>query len=77
MQTIQARPYSSEDFEPLVALWHASKRRAFPYVKVHQRYTMENDRDYFRSAVIPGASVWVAHRDDDLLGFMALQRRSD
>jgi putative acetyltransferase len=73
MQEIQIRPYRSDDLEPLVALWHASKRRAFPYVEVQQRYTLENDRGYFRRAVVPRADVWVAHRDDVLLGFMALE----
>jgi putative acetyltransferase len=73
MKTIQIRPYRSADLEPLVALWHASKRQAFPYVEVQQRYTLENDRDYFRNTVVPGADVWVAHRGDVLLGFMALE----
>jgi GNAT superfamily N-acetyltransferase len=73
MQTIRIRPYRPGDLEQLVALWHASKRRAFPYVEVQQRYTLENDRDYFRSTVVPGADIWVAHRDDIVLGFMALE----
>ena len=73
MQAFQVRPYSSEDLEPLVALWHASKRRAFPYVEAQQRYTLADDRDYFQRAVLPGEAVWVAEGDAGLLGFMALE----
>ena len=73
MQSPQVRPYRPEDFGPLVALWRASKRRAFPYVKAQQRHTLENDEDYFRDAVLPVADVWVAHKGGILLGFMALE----
>ncbi len=54
-------------------MWHISKRQAFPYVEAQQRYTLEDDRDYFQRAVLPGSDVWIVHGEHGLLGFMALQ----
>lgn len=72
MQVLQIRRYCEADFESLVAMWHTSKRAAFPYVATQQRYTLEDDRDYFQRTVRPEAKVWIAEKDGVLLGFVAL-----
>jgi ribosomal protein S18 acetylase RimI-like enzyme len=73
MSPINIRHYQSEDLERLIPLWHESKKRAFPYVEVQQQYTLEDDRNYFTSTIVPGRDVWLAETEDKLVGFIALE----
>ncbi len=67
------RPYQSRDLEPTVAMWRASKRAAFPYVEVQQRYTIRNDTDYFRDVIAEECEVWLATGAGQILGLLALR----
>jgi ribosomal protein S18 acetylase RimI-like enzyme len=56
-----------------VHLWHTSKRHAFPYVLVQQRYTLAEDTAYFREVVAVECSVWLAEMEGRLAGLLALK----
>lgn len=73
MASIHIRHFQPEDTEDIVALWHDSKRAAFTYVEVQQRYTLQDDRRYFQAAVAKECKVWLATINDQLVGFMALK----
>lgn len=71
MSNIKIRPYEEADFQSVTALWHESKRRAFPYVEAMQRYTLEGDRSYFQTGVLNNNDVWIAQQNGRIVGFMA------
>lgn len=66
------RPYQPTDCEPLIQLWHESKKRAFPYVPFQQTLTLAQDRAFFERRVLSRHAIWVAHNDAELAGFFAL-----
>ncbi len=69
---ITIRPYQPKDLSEVVAMWHASKRQAFPYVQVQQAYTIQDDTRHFQEVVSKECQVWLADEDDEILGFIAL-----
>jgi GNAT superfamily N-acetyltransferase len=71
--TIHLRPYSPEDIVQTVRLWHASKRDAFPYVEVQQRYTLAEDMAYFWAIVAAECVVWLAEVEGHLAGLLAIK----
>src|SRR5512139_2261653 len=70
---ISVRPYAPSDFEGTVAVWRASKRAAFPYVEVQQRYTEEEDRAYFGSVLAVKNTIWIAEVESGIAGFLAIK----
>jgi putative acetyltransferase len=67
------RRYRSSDLAEVVALWRSSKRKAFPYVQVQQRYGLEDDTAHFRDVIAKECDVWLAEDDGQILGLMALK----
>jgi ribosomal protein S18 acetylase RimI-like enzyme len=70
---IHIRRYQPADLEQTVSVWHASKRHAFAYVAVQQRYTLAEDTAYFRDVVVVQCVVWLAEVTGRLAGLLALQ----
>jgi GNAT superfamily N-acetyltransferase len=70
---ITVRPYRSSDLTGVVALWRASKRKAFPYVAVQQQYSLEEDTTHFRDVIAKECDVWLAEAGGEILGLMALK----
>jgi putative acetyltransferase len=54
-------------------MWRASKRAAFPYVEVQQRYTLENDTGYFRDVLAQECDIWLAEDGGRIVGMIALR----
>src|SRR5260370_18039498 len=71
--TIYLRPYSPEDIVQTVRLWHASKRDAFPYVEVQQRYAMAADMAFLGAIVAAECVVWLAEVEGHLAGLLAIK----
>ena len=67
------RPYAARDEAALVALWHETKQRAYPYLPTEQSYTVETDTAFFRDHLAPRCAIWLAVEGEVLLGFIALQ----
>ena len=61
------------DVDGLVALWHASRRKAHWEIPVHRTFTLADDRAFFMEKMRPRNDVWVAERDGRLVGFMAVE----
>ncbi len=71
--TIRLRRYRPDDLEATVAVWRASKRDAYPYVAVQQRYTLEEDRGHFRRVIAKECEVWLAEAEGRIVGLLALK----
>ena len=72
-EAIHIRRYTPDDLEHTVCLWRASKRAAYPYVAVQQRYTLAEDTAYFRDVVAVHCVVWLAEVAGRLAGLIALK----
>lgn len=70
---ITIRPFEPADLESVVAFWHDAKRKAFPYVEVQQRYTLEGNRAFFEDHLLVLCRLWVAEEAGEPVGFMALR----
>jgi len=66
------RPYRPDDFDPVNDVWRRSRLQAFPDFQARKGHTAEEDRDYFRRAILPRHDVWVAEVDGRPTGFMAI-----
>lgn len=66
------RPYCDEDLESAVGLWHRAKRAAYPYLPLEQGRTLDDDRTFFRSAILARCRVWVCEEGDDPRAFLAM-----
>ena len=71
---MKIRLYESRDLEPLLAMWHETKRVAFPYVAVMQQYTLDDDRGYFQNEILRTCEVWVAEAGGEIIGLLALDK---
>jgi ribosomal protein S18 acetylase RimI-like enzyme len=67
------RPYRTEDLTKVVAMWHASKRQAFPYVEVQQTYTIEDDTGFFREVIATEYALFLAEAKGQIVGMMAIK----
>jgi putative acetyltransferase len=70
---IHIRRYQPDDLAQTVSVWHTSKRHAFPYVAVQQRYTLAEDTAYFQNVVVVECVVWLAEVAGCIAGLLALK----
>ncbi len=67
------RPCTRDDLDETAAVWHESKRAAFPYVEAQQRRTLDDDRARFRDVIAVEHTVWIAELTGRVAGLMAIQ----
>ncbi|MEO8753465.1 MAG: GNAT family N-acetyltransferase [Casimicrobiaceae bacterium] len=68
------RRYAPEDFDTLVAQWHATNLESYPYVAEQQRHSLADARVFFRQKLLPACDVHVAEDDHGVLaGMIALE----
>lgn len=66
------RPFREPDLGAVVALWHASRRRAHWHIPVHRGFTIGDDRAFMVEKMLPRNDLWVAERGGVPVGFMAV-----
>ena len=69
---MRTRRMDGAEREGVVQLWHTTKRAAYPYLELEQRYTLEQNRRFFRERIAPRCDVWVAEQERALVGFLAI-----
>jgi ribosomal protein S18 acetylase RimI-like enzyme len=69
---VRIRRYGPRDFEPVTDLWRRARLQAAPDVQARLRYTLEDDRHYFRDVVLVKHEVWVVDHDGRPVAFMAI-----
>lgn len=70
---IEIRALSESDLGAVVRLWHETKRDTYDFLPQEQGRTIEEDDAFFRSAILPLCSIWVAAEHERVLGFLALR----
>lgn len=66
------RPYRDGDFDPVTILWRISSEKNLPELQREKGHFFYEDRDYFRSHVLPSNDVWVVEINQRPVGFMAM-----
>ena len=69
----KTRDYAETDFEEVVALWHRSKRAAYPFLPLEQARTLEEDRAFFRANVVPRCRLRVYDEGGAVCAFLAMR----
>lgn len=69
---MNVRRFRDGDLEAVLALWHASRRRAHWHIPVHRTFTIDDDREFLVTRMLPRNELWVAERDGAPAGFMAV-----
>src|SRR5262245_4856832 len=64
------RPAKPDDAAAIAYVHRTSMREAMPYLPV--LHTPEEDRRWVETVVLPNQTVWVAERDGQLVGVVAL-----
>ncbi|MEO8346716.1 MAG: GNAT family N-acetyltransferase [Betaproteobacteria bacterium] len=70
---VSIRAYVDDDFDELVARWHATNLATYTYNDVQQNHTLADARRFFRDQLLTTCQVLVATRSSELLGMLALQ----
>ena len=66
------RPFREDDFEPVIELWHRTKRDAYPYLPLEQSRTLDEDRAFFRTSILARCRVFVCEAEGAIRGFVAV-----
>ena len=66
------RRMRDDELEAVVAVWHASRRRAHWHIPAHRAFTIDDDRGFMVEKMLPRNELWVAERDERIAGFMAV-----
>ena len=66
------RPYRSEDFDAVTALWRRSRIHAMPDLHARIGHTPEEDRAYFQNVILPKCDLWVAEVSGAPVAFIAI-----
>jgi len=70
--SVRVRPFAPADAASVVAVWRASKREAYPFLPLEQKYTLEDDTAYFDAHIVPRCRIEVAEIDRRIVGFLAM-----
>ena len=60
---VVVRDFRPDDADEVVARWHETNVRAYTYVALHQRHTLDDARRFFADVVLPTCAVLVAERE--------------
>ena len=72
MRDLIIRPYKSDDFEAITALWRRAREQAFPEFQRRQGHTFKEDQVYFQDVILVNDDVWVAEVEGKSAAFMAI-----
>lgn len=67
------RGFGEGDFEGVVRLWHETCRDTYTFIPLEQEYDLDSRRGFFRASILPRCKLWVAEREGELLGFLAME----
>lgn len=69
---MKLRPFAEQDFDGVVALWHETKRAAYPFLPLEQARTINEDRAFFREGILARYRVTVCESGGAVRGFLAM-----
>lgn len=69
---MEIRPFAPGDLEPVVRVWHESKRAAYDFLPQEQGRTLADDRAFFSARVAPASRLWLTTQGSAVQGFLAL-----
>ncbi len=60
------------EIEPVVRLWHETKRDTYDFIAQERGRTIDEDDAFFRREILPRCSMFVAGEAARVVGFLAL-----
>lgn len=71
---LKIRKIHGLEMNDVAALWHFTKKKAYPYLPLEQRRTLEEDVMFFRENIFPRCEIWAADIAGRIAGFLAMRR---
>ena len=62
-----------EELEQTVAVWERARWQSLPWLEERMGYSHEQNLDFFRDRVAAENEVWLAVRDEVIVGLLAVQ----
>ena len=56
-----------------VALWHETRKDTYQFLETEAAITLEDSARYFQEMILPGADLWVAEEQGQILGYLSLK----
>ena len=71
---MDVRRIRADEIDPVGAIWHEARCEIHAEMGVATGVaTLDEGRRIFRASIAPACEIWVAERDGELLGFLALR----
>lgn len=70
MSSFHLRPYSADDEDAAIALWHRTWKHAYPSIDFDAR--VQGWRERWRRELVPSANIVVAEREGQIAGFVTI-----
>jgi ribosomal protein S18 acetylase RimI-like enzyme len=70
---MNVRPLREVDVSETVALWHETQEDTYHFLTRENELTLEDCARYFRETIRPGANLWVAEDQGQILGYLAMK----
>jgi len=70
---MDVRAVRDDELDEVISIWHEARKKLHTTLRIEAErgLTLEDSRRIFREVIAPRCEIWVAERDQDLLGFLA------
>jgi len=70
---LEIRTPRESEIEAVVRLWNETKRDTYDFIPMERDRTLDEDRAFFLSSIVPRCALWVAVDRDRILGYLGLR----
>ena len=72
---VDVRLLRESELEEVIAIWHGARKETHTSlgIEAERGVTLANSRQVFREVIVPRCEIWVAEREEELLGFLAIR----
>ncbi len=73
MSAITVRAARDDELDAIIKLWHETSRVTYHFIPIEAGRPLADRARYFRNNIAKACDLYVAHRDGELLGFLAME----
>jgi ribosomal protein S18 acetylase RimI-like enzyme len=75
LQDMDVRLLREPEIEEVIAIWHDARKETHTSIGIEAErgVTLEDSRQIFRELIASRCGIWVAEREEGLLGFLAIR----
>ena len=70
---MKIRQMKANEMEAIFQLWRTTSADTYTFLSGSQSHSEEGDRNYFTNVIAANNEMWVAEKDNQLYGFLAIK----